>query len=63
MKMKSEIKTGLVFGIVIILGIGILSVVFSTLDQEVQTTDISSDKNDITKIDKSGFKQAPEQAW
>ena len=60
MKMKSEIKTGLFFGVMIILGIVILSAVFSTLDQEVQTKDISSDENTITKIDKSGFKKAPE---
>ena len=58
--MNSEIKTGLILGIAIAVGLGILGMVFSTLDQEVQSTSISGDTNSLTKIDKSGFKIAPE---
>ena len=57
--MNSEIKTGLILGIMIAVGLGVLGMVFSTLDQEVQSANISSDTNLFTKIDKSGFKTAP----
>ena len=58
--MKSEMKTALILGIVIVAGLGIMSVIFSSLDQESQSTIVSSDTNLLTKIDKSGFKMAPE---
>jgi len=58
--MNSEIKTGLILGIAIAAGLGILGMVFSTLDQEVQSASISDDTNSLTKIDKSGFKAAPD---
>lgn len=58
--MNSEIKTGLILGIVIAAGLGIMGMVFSTLDQEVQSTSVSTDTNSLTKIDKSGFKRAPD---
>ncbi len=58
--MKSEMKTALILGIVIATGLGMMSVVFSSLDQEAQSTVTSSDTNSLTKIDKSGFKMAPD---
>ncbi|HJJ22711.1 MAG TPA: redoxin family protein [Nitrosopumilus sp.] len=55
--MKSEIRTALIFGVVIATGIGIMSVVFSSLDKE--TINVSTEGDLLTKIDKSGFKMAP----
>lgn len=57
--MNSEIKTGLTLGIIIVVGLVILSVVFSTFDQQIQPTQ-TTDNTINTKIDKSGFKKAPE---
>ena len=53
--MKTELKTAIIFGIVIAVGVGILSAVFSSLDQN---TNINS--NFLETIDKSGFKKAPD---
>ena len=53
--MKTELKTAIVFGIVIAVGVGILSAVFSSLDQ---ATNVNSDLLEV--IDKSGLKKAPE---
>ena len=36
--MNSEIKTGLIFGIIIALGLGVVGVIFSSLDQKVQSS-------------------------
>ena len=58
--MKSEIKTALIFGIVIATGLGIISMVFSSFDEGYESTNIISEGNSITKIDKSGFKTAPD---
>ncbi len=57
--MKTEVKTALILGVVIAIGIGVMSIVFSSLDQEVQSSNIPTNENSITKIDKSGFKKAP----
>jgi len=57
--MKSEIKTGLIFGIVIAVGIGILGMIFASLD-EAQSTDTLTQMDSLSKIDKSGFKKAPD---
>jgi thiol-disulfide isomerase/thioredoxin len=57
--MRSEIKTGLILGMVIVTGLGILGVVFSTLDQQVQSVNTTTDADGLVKIDKSGFKKAP----
>jgi len=54
--MRSEIKTALILGIVIATGLGIMSVIFSTLDSDFQSANISSDGS---SMDKSGFKKAP----
>ena len=53
--MKAELKTAIIFGVVIAVGVGILSTVFSSLDK---TSNIESDLLGI--IDKSGLKKAPD---
>ncbi len=58
--MKSEIKTALIFWIVIATGLGIMSMVFSSFDEEFRSKNITSEGNLLTKIDKSGFKIAPD---
>jgi len=58
--MNSEIKTGLILGAIIVAGLGILGMVFSTLDEQVQPTIVSTIENGIEQIDKSRFKQAPD---
>jgi len=58
--MKSEIKTALILGIVIATGLGIMSMVFSSFDEEFESSNMASEGNSITKIDKSGFKTAPD---
>ena len=57
--MNSEIKTGLIFGIIIASGLGIVGVIFSSLDQEIQSSTTFTDTNSFLEIDKSGFKKAP----
>jgi len=58
--MKSEIKTALIFGVIIATGIGIMSIVFSSFDEKLESANITSERDSITKIDKSGFKRAPD---
>jgi len=59
--MKSEIKTGIIFGLVIASAIGILSIVFTSLEQSPISIDTTQKNNDlqIHNIDKSKFKIAP----
>ncbi len=57
--MNSEIKTGLIFGLIIASGLGVVGVIFSSLDQEVQSSTTFTDVNSLSEIDKSGFKKAP----
>lgn len=57
--MNSEIKTGLIFGIIIAVGLGVVGAVFSSLDQEMQSTTVFTETNQFSEIDKSGFKKAP----
>ncbi|MGB0856076.1 MAG: redoxin family protein [Nitrosopumilus sp.] len=58
--MKSEVKTALILGIVIATGVGVMSTIFSSFDEEFESEIISNDGNSITKIDKSKYKIAPE---
>ena len=58
--MNSEIKTGIIFGIIIASGLGVVGVIFSSLDQEVQPSTTFTDVNSLSEIDKSGFKKDPE---
>ncbi len=57
--MNSEIKTGLIFGVIIAAGLGVMGMVFSSLDQ-VQSSTPFTDVNSLSEINKSGFKKAPE---
>ena len=57
--MNSEIKTGLIFGAIIAVGLGILGMALTTLDQEVQSTTTFTETNPLIEIDKSGFKKTP----
>lgn len=59
-KMKSEIKTALILGIVIATGIGIMSIIFSSLDEKVESSSVSTEGDLLLKINKSGFKMAPD---
>jgi thiol-disulfide isomerase/thioredoxin len=58
--MKSEVKTALIFGVIIIAGIGIMSLVFSSFDEEINSSIMPTEDNLLSKIDKSRFKQAPD---
>ena len=58
--MKSEIKTALIVGIVIVTGIGMISIVFSSFDEEVKSSNTLTDVDSLSKIDKSGLKAAPD---
>ncbi len=58
--MKSEIKTALILGIVIATGLGIISMIFSSFDEEFESANMTSEGNLINEIDKSGFKKAPD---
>ena len=58
--MNSEIKTGLIFGVIIAAGLGVMGMVFSSLDQEVQSSTTFTDVNSLLEIDKSEFKKAPD---
>ena len=57
--MKSEIKSALILGIIIVTGIGIMSVIFSSFD-EAESTNTLTEMNSVLKLDKSGFKMAPD---
>ena len=58
--MKSEIKTAVVLVAVIAIGIGITSVALSTLDKNIETSNMPVESDSISTIDKSGFKMAPD---
>lgn len=67
--MKTELKTALVMGIILIVAIGGISAYFSSLESQIQKTQNQLDENvqtqsketsKIPKIDKSGFKKVPE---
>lgn len=57
--MKSEIKTALILGIAIAAGVGILGLIFASFD-ETKSTSTLTEINSLLKIDKSGFKVAPD---
>ena len=58
--MKSEVKTALILGIVIAIGVGVMSIVFSSLDEEFESEMVTNEDGTITKIDKSKYKIAPD---
>jgi len=58
--MKSEIKIAVVLGIGIVVAVGFISILFSSLDSEFESESINENKNDpVIPIDKSKFKPAP----
>jgi len=67
--MKTELKTALVMGIILVVAIGGANTYFFSLDPQIQKTQNQSDESgqtqsketsQIPKIDKSRFKKAPE---
>ncbi|MGH1566925.1 MAG: hypothetical protein ACRBB5_05835 [Nitrosopumilus sp.] len=56
--MKSEIKTALILGLVIAVGVRIIRALFSSLDDELKSENTS--ENSISKINKLGLKMAPD---
>ena len=59
--MKSEIKIALVLGVGIVISVGIISILFSSLDSEFESASIINNKSDpVNPIDKSKFKMAPD---
>lgn len=57
--MKSEIRSALILGIIIVVGVGIMSLVFSSFD-EIKSTNTLTEINSVLKMDKSQFKMAPD---
>ena len=58
--MRSEVKIAVIFGIIITGGVGMITILFSSLDLEVKPTEITHDGSTFTNIDKSKFKKAPD---
>ncbi len=59
--MKSEFKIALVLGLAIAFAVGMIGILFSSLDSEFESASIVEDKIDSkTPIDKSKFKMAPD---
>jgi len=58
--MNSEIKTGLIFCVIIAVGLVMVGMIFSSLDEKVETTTIFEEVNSLSNVDKSKFKKAPE---
>ncbi|MCV0411489.1 redoxin family protein [Nitrosarchaeum sp.] len=58
--MKSEIKTAIIFGMIIIGIVGTISVLLSSINSDIETSDSSLETNAVNNIDKSKFKKAPQ---
>ena len=58
--MNSEIKTGLIFGVIIAVGLVVIGMIFSSLDEKVESTTTFENLNSSSNVDKSKFKKAPE---
>mgnify|MGYP003963072189 FL=1 len=56
--MNKEIKTGLVFGIMIVIGLAVLGIIFVSLD-ESDSINQNMGINSFLKLDESEFKKAP----
>ena len=57
--MKTEIKTAIIFGVIIIGIVGSISVLLSSINSDIQTTESLLETNAVNNIDKSKFKKAP----
>lgn len=58
--MNSEIKTGLIFGVLIAAGLVMVGLIFTGLDQKVESSTVFEDVNSLSNLDKSKFKKAPD---
>lgn len=58
--MNSEIKAGLIFGIIIAAGLVTVGMIFSSLDQDIESSTVFENVNSFPEIDKSKFKKAPQ---
>ena len=58
--MNSEIKAGLIFGVIIAAGLVMAGALFSSLDQKTESSTIFEEADSFSEIDKSKFKKAPE---
>ena len=59
--MKSEIKIAVILGVSIAIAVGVISVLFSSLDSEFESASIIENENgSVIQIDKSKFKKAPD---
>jgi len=59
--MKTELKIAMVLGLVIVVSVGIISLIFASLDSEFESKSIVENNIGSTnQIDKSKFKRAPE---
>ena len=59
--MKSEIKYAIIFGVIIIITVGIISSYFSSLEEtKFESSIINNGENNLVNMDKSRYKQAPE---
>lgn len=57
--MKTEIKTAIILGMIIIGIVGAISILLSSINSDIQTTENSLETNAVNNIDKSKFKKAP----
>ncbi len=57
--MKTEIKTAIIFGMIIIGIVGTISVLLSSINSDIQTTESLLEPNAVNNIDKSKLKKAP----
>lgn len=58
--MNSEIKAGLIFGVIIAAGLVMAGMIFASLDEKAETSTVFEEVNPLSNIDKSKFKKAPE---
>jgi len=58
--MNSEIKAGLIFGMIIAVGLVMVGIIFLSLDQKADRSTVFEDVNSLSNIDKSKLKKAPE---
>ncbi len=58
--MKSEIKTAIIFGMIIIGIVGTISILLSSINSDIQISDSLLETNAVNSIDKSKLKKAPQ---
>ncbi|MGH1568768.1 MAG: redoxin family protein [Nitrosopumilus sp.] len=58
--MNSDIKTGLIFGVLIAAGLVMVGMIFVGLDEKIDSSTVFEENNTHSNLDKSKFKKAPE---